>query len=64
MEQHFFSRLQSKVESADISYGSLNPASVGIYIQTFKKINVADDGMSFWTPQTSSFTPQSRTFPP
>lgn len=35
------------MESVDISYSSLNPVSVGIYVQTFKKINVADDGMSF-----------------
>lgn len=44
MEQRFFSRLESNVEIPDISNSRINPDSVGIYIQTIKKINVAGDG--------------------
>lgn len=40
----FFLRLESNVESPDIANGRINPDSVGIYIQTIKKINIADDG--------------------
>lgn len=34
------------MESAAISYGSLNPDAPGIYIQTLSKMNDTDDGMS------------------
>lgn len=44
MEQLFFSRLKSNMESPDISNGRINPDSVRIYILTIKKINDADDG--------------------
>lgn len=62
----FFFHKDSNVECLDMSTGRINPDSVGIYTQTIKKTNVADDGndVSFSSPQTSSFTPQSRTNSP
>lgn len=54
------------MESLDISSSRINPDSVGIYSQTIKKINVADDGkdVSFSWPQMSFFTPQICTISP